>query len=293
MSSPESDKTFAGSIPKLYETYLVPLIFRSYAEDLANRLASRPLSRVLEIAAGTGVVTRHLASVLPEDVAIVATDLNRPMLDMAAEIGTSRPVAWRQADAMQLPFEDAQFDAVVCQFGIMFCPDKLKVFAEARRVLRPGGVLLFNVWDRIEENEFAHTVTTALESLFPQDPPRFLARTPHGYHDLARVERRSSARWLCLASTRPYRCRAKYGGVSAHPALAYCQGTPLRNEIEARDASRLGEATDSQPQRSPNGSARVPSTARSRHTLSQSNVECRHLGIMLPPVGQPDMPRAS
>ena len=235
MSSPESDKIFAGSIPKLYETYLVPLIFRPYAEDLANRLASRPLSRVLEIAAGTGVVTRHLASVLPEDVAIVATDLNRPMLDMAAGIGTSRPVAWRQADAMQLPFEEAQFDAVVCQFGVMFFPDKPKVFSEARRVLRPGGVLLFNVWDRIEENEFAHTVTTALESLFPQDPPRFLARTPHGYHDLARVERRSSARWPCLAPTRPYRCRAKYGGVSAHPRDRLLPGdAPAQRDRGAR-----------------------------------------------------------
>jgi len=145
MSSPDSDKIFAGSIPQLYEEYLVPLIFQPYAEDLANRLASRMLSRVLEIAAGTGVVTRHLASVLPEQVSIVATDLNRPMLEMAAAIGTKRPVEWRQADAMQLPFEEGEFDAVVCQFGTMFFPNKSKAFSEARRVLRAGGVLLFNV----------------------------------------------------------------------------------------------------------------------------------------------------
>lgn len=244
MSSPESDKTFAGSIPKLYETYLVPLIFRPYAEDLANRLASRPLARVLEIAAGTGVVTRCLATVLPEDVAIVATDLNRPMLDMAARIGTSRPVAWRQADAMQLPFEDAQFDAVICQFGVMFCPDKPQVFAEARRVLKPGGVLLFNVWDRIEENEFAHTVTTALESLFPTNPPCFLARTPHGYYDLARVENDLQRAGL-VSPPRIHTVAGRSAAASPRiPAIAYCQGTPLRNEIEARDASRLGEATD-------------------------------------------------
>ena len=244
MSSPESDKRFAGSIPALYEAYLVPLIFQSYAEDLANRLASRPVSRVLEIAAGTGVVTRHLASALPEDAAIIATDLNRPMLDMAAGIGTCRPVEWRQADAIRLPFREAQFDAVICQFGVMFFSDRPKVFSEARRVLKPGGVLLFNVWDRIEENEFAHTVTTALESLFPKDPPRFLARTPHGYHDLSRIERDlrkggfvSPARVDTLAA----RSTAESPRI---PALAYCQGTPLRNEIEARDASRLGEATD-------------------------------------------------
>jgi SAM-dependent methyltransferase len=189
MSNADKDKVFAGSIPKLYETYLVPLIFEPYAADLANRLAARPLARVLEIAAGTGVVTRMLASVLADDIAIVATDLNQPMLDQAAAIGTKRPVEWRHADAMQLPFPDATFDAVVCQFGVMFFPDKAKAYAEARRVLRPRGVFIFNVWDRIEENEFADTVTTALESVFPNDPPRFMARTPHGYHDRSTIER--------------------------------------------------------------------------------------------------------
>src|SRR5664279_3388219 len=136
LSNPESDKIFAGSIPKLYEEYLVPLIFQPYAEDLANRVAARKPTLVLEIAAGTGVVTRRLASVLPAGVSIVATDLNRPMLDMAAEVGTSRPVEWREADAMQLPFEDGRFDAVVCQFGVMFFPTRSKAFSEARRVLR-------------------------------------------------------------------------------------------------------------------------------------------------------------
>src|SRR5882672_4757370 len=189
MSNPDTDKVFTGSIPKLYETYLVPLIFEPYAVDLAKRLASRSLTRVLEIAAGTGVVTRQLAAALPESVSIVATDLNQPMLDQGAAIGTRRPVEWRQADAMQLPFEDASFDAVACQFGVMFFPDKAKAFAEARRVLRPGGVFIFSVWDRIEENEFADTVTSALESVFPQDPPRFMARTPHGYHDRSHIAR--------------------------------------------------------------------------------------------------------
>jgi SAM-dependent methyltransferase len=244
MSGPESDKIFAGSIPKLYEQYLVPLIFQPYANDLANRLVSRTLSRVLEIAAGTGVVTRRLASMLPEDVSIVATDLNWPMLDMAAEIGTSRPVEWREADAMQLPFQEGEFDAVVCQFGVMFFPSKSKAFSEARRVLRVGGVLLFNVWDRIEENEFAHTVTTALGSFFPEDPPRFMARTPHGYHDLALVKRDlQGGGFVSPAQVNTVAARSTAASPRV-PALAYCQGTPLRNEIEARDKSRLGEATD-------------------------------------------------
>jgi SAM-dependent methyltransferase len=242
--NPGSDKVFAGSIPKLYEKYLVPMIFEPYAVDLVNRLASKSLGRVLEIAAGTGVVTRKMASVLPESVSIVATDLNQAMLDLASGIGTRRPVEWRQADAMQLPFPDGTFDAVVCQFGVMFFPEKSKAFSEARRVLRRGGVFIFNVWDRLEENEFADTVTTALQSLFPNDPPRFLARTPHGYYDRPTIERdlanggfTGSARISTVAA----RSRA---GSSRVAALAYCQGTPLRNEIEARDASRLGEATD-------------------------------------------------
>src|SRR6185503_1340526 len=144
MNSPETDKLFAGSIPSLYDTHLVPLIFEPYAADLAQRLRKRTLSRVLEIAAGTGVVTRALADALPETVSIVATDLNQAMLDQAMRAGTRRAVQWRQADAMQLPFPDSSFDAVVCQFGVMFFPDKPRAFSEARRVLKPAGVFIFN-----------------------------------------------------------------------------------------------------------------------------------------------------
>lgn len=244
VNSSDTDKVFTGSIPTLYETYLVPLIFQPYAADLVGRVASRSVSRVLEIAAGTGVVTRNLASVLPESVSIVATDLNQPMLDLASEIGTKHPVEWRQADAMQLPFEGGVFDAVVCQFGVMFFPEKSKAFSEARRVLRSGGVFIFNVWDRIEENEFAHAVTEALESLFPTDPPRFLARTPHGYHDLATIARDLKQGGF-VASPQISTVAARSPATSPRiPAIAYCQGTPLRSEIEARDKSRLGEATD-------------------------------------------------
>ena len=244
MSSPHIDKIFTGSIPKLYDEYLVPLIFEPYAADLVDRVASRSIARVLEIAAGTGVVTRKLASVLPDGVSIVATDLNQAMLDLASEVGTKRTVEWRQADAMQLPFEDSMFDAVVCQFGVMFFPEKAKAFSEARRVLRSGGVFIFNAWDRIEENDFANTVTKALESVFPKDPPRFMARTPHGYHNLAVIERDlKNAGFLVSPRTSTIAARSRATSPQI-AAIAYCQGTPLRSEIEARDKSRLGEATD-------------------------------------------------
>jgi ubiquinone/menaquinone biosynthesis C-methylase UbiE len=196
------------------------------------------------VAAGTGVLTRAMAARLPERVSIAATDLNQPMLDHASAVGTARPVEWRRADAMDLPFPKAEFDAVVCQFGVMFFPDRAKAFSEARRVLRPGGVFIFNVWDRIEENDFADTITTAMESEFPRDPPRFLARTPHGYYEQALIGRDLAAGGFTAAprfSTLAARSRADSARV---PAIAYCQGTPLRNEIEARDPSRLRAATE-------------------------------------------------
>jgi len=240
----DGDKVFAGSIPKLYETHLVPLIFEPYAEDLARRLGGRSLGRVLEIAAGTGVVTRRLASTLPESVSIVATDLNQAMIDQAKAVGTKRPVEWRQADAQALPFADATFGAVVCQFGVMFFPDKTKAYAEARRVLRPGGVLLFNVWDKLEENEFPHEIETALAASFPSDPPRFLSRTPYAHHDRA-VIARDLANAGFTESPRFESLTARSRASSARiPALAFCRGTPLRGEIEARGAARLDEATD-------------------------------------------------
>jgi len=237
------DKVFAGSIPQIYDEFFVPLIFEPYAADLAAALASRPPGRVLEIAAGTGAVTRAMDAALPASTSIVATDLNPAMLARAAEVWKGRAVEWRPADAQQLPFEDASFDAVVCQFGVMFFPDKVKAFSEARRVLRKGGVFLFNVWDRIEENEFADEVTRELANVFPHDPPLFMARTPHGHHDpapiLAALEQGGfpGARMEIVT----HRSRAPS---PRHPAVAYCQGTPLRSEIEARDASLLAEATD-------------------------------------------------
>ena len=243
MPASDADKNFHGSIAKLYDTVLVPLIFEPYAADLARRLSGLPVSNVLEIAAGTGAVTRALAAALPPSVAIVATDLNQAMLDQAAAVGTARPVEWRQADAMQLPFGDDTFDTVVCQFGVMFFPDKPKGFSEARRVLRSGGVFIFSVWDRIEENEFADTVTRAMETLFPGDPPRFLARTPHGYHDREAIGRDVRAGGFAAApriDTVAARSRAASPDI---PVVGYCQGTPLRNEIEARAPGKLADAT--------------------------------------------------
>ena len=184
----EADKVFAGSIPENYDRYMVPLIFEPYAADIAQRAASFSASAVLETAAGSGVVTRALAPRLPLSARYTVTDLNQPMLDYAAsrQAPDSR-ISWRKADALALPFENATFDLVCCQFGAMFFPDRISGYREAKRVLKPGGHFLFSVWDRIEENVFANDVTNALARIFPNNPPRFLARTPHGYHNTALI----------------------------------------------------------------------------------------------------------
>jgi ubiquinone/menaquinone biosynthesis C-methylase UbiE len=240
----DSDKVFAGSIPKFYDTLMVPLIFQAYAVDLADRVASSAPGSVLETAAGSGVVTRALAPQLRSDARYVVTDLNQPMLDYAASRqGSDDRIQWQQADALKLPFEAGSFDVVCCQFGAMFFPDRVAAYAEARRVMKPGGRLVFSVWDRIEANAFADDVTNAVATVFPHDPPRFLARTPHGYHDVALIrEELLRAGFADLQiETREDISRA---ASARDAATAYCHGTPLRNEIEARDASLLPLATD-------------------------------------------------
>ncbi|TPK95419.1 methyltransferase domain-containing protein [Mesorhizobium sp. B2-4-12] len=240
----ETDKVFSGSIPENYDRYMVPLVFEPFATDLARRAGALSPSAVLEVAAGTGVVTRALAPKLPPGASYVVTDLNQPMLDYAASRqAPDGRIQWRQADALALPFENAAFDLVCCQFGAMFFPNRLSAYREAKRVLKPGGYFLFNVWDRIEENVFADDVTNALARIFPDDPPRFLARTPHGYHDkaLIRSELEDAGFSQVVIETRAEQSRASSPRI---PAVAYCQGTVLRTEIEARDPGKLDAATD-------------------------------------------------
>ena len=244
MAAPQSDRKFLGYIPDMYDRYFVPLLFAPYAEDLVQRIPAR-VNRVLEIAAGTGVVTRAMDAALPPAVELTATDLNQPMLDRAAAATRAQhAITWRQADAMQLPFEDESFDCVVCQFGVMFFPDKPKAFAEARRVLRPGGSFVFNTWDRIEESELASIVMDAMAGHFPDNPAAFFARTPHGYHDRETVARDLAAGGFVGApeiTTITLRSRA---ASARDAALGFCQGSPLRNEIEERRPGGVEAATE-------------------------------------------------
>jgi ubiquinone/menaquinone biosynthesis C-methylase UbiE len=235
-----SDSAFTGSIPTLYDRHLSALLFTPYADDLATRVRALAPRRLLEVAAGTGVVTRALAAAVPE-CAIMATDLNQPMIDYAAAHTHARNVTWRQADAQALPFGDGELDVVVCQFGAMFVPDKPLAFREARRVLREGGRYLFSVWDSLEHNELPRAVVEALDARFPDDPPQFLRRTPYGHHDADTIARALvEARFQSVASeTVTLRGR----GTAEDAAMGLCAGCPTAPEIEARAPGRLREVT--------------------------------------------------
>jgi len=174
---------FVGSIPENYDRYLGPVLFEPYARDLARRLDVKDGARVLEVACGTGIVTRHLLERLPPKARLVATDLNEPMLEHARrKLPGAKSVEWRQADACALPFPEASFEAVVCQFGMMFVPDKPGAVREARRVLAPGGRFLFSVWDSIDRNRFARLAQDTLLRFFPKDPPTFY-EVPFSLHE--------------------------------------------------------------------------------------------------------------
>ena len=238
-----TDTAFAGSIPTLYEQYLVPLKFEPFAEDLAGRLADVTQGRILELAAGTGVVTRAMAQALPPEVEIVATDLNQAMLDLAQTKLQGPNVRWQQADAQSLPFEANSFDAVICQLGVMFFPDKLAAYREALRVLRPGGRFLFNVWNTLDLNPVSRIVAETVAKAFPNDPPRFIERMPFGYCDPDRI--RGEVQQAGFETVEiDVVDKVSRAPSPREPAIGLCQGTPLRAEIEARAPEHLAEITD-------------------------------------------------
>lgn len=237
----EADKVFAGPVPELYDRHLGPILFQPFAQLVAERVGKADRA-ILETAAGTGIVTRAIAAVLPES-RILATDLNQAMLDVAAGKATAGRLEWRQADAQSLPFEPASFDVVVCCFGMMFMPDKQAAYREACRVLRPGGRFIFTVWDRLEANPLMHIADGTVAGLFAVDPPHFFARTPCGYNDRVRIER--ELREAGFTSVKIEEARRETDVASAwEPAMGCCQGTPLRGEIEARDPGMLARATE-------------------------------------------------
>jgi len=237
-----TDIEFAGSIPGLYDRYMGPMVFEPYAKVVAERARALRPARILETAAGTGIVTAAMHAALPE-AAIVATDLNQAMLDVAAGRIRSDKVRFRQADALSLPFGDASFDLVVCQFGVMFFPDKVAANAEARRVLRPGGRYLLVIWDRVERNAATQIVGEAVAQMFPANAASFYERLPFRYHDPAVIEHDLLAAGFNDIEFETVELRSRASS-AREAAIGFCQGTPMRAEIEKCGPDALERATD-------------------------------------------------
>jgi SAM-dependent methyltransferase len=225
-----TDRLWVGSMPEAYERWLGPAVFQPFAADLARRVAARQPRQLLELAAGTGVLTRELLDGVA-GAEVTATDLNEAMVEYGR--GLAPEAHWRQADALRLPFADGQFDAVVCQFGVMFFPDKPAAFSEARRMLAPGGSFFFNTWDTVDTHEFAVALLAGLDKAFPDDPPTFIGAVPHGYADLDAVTADLRRAGLVPVGVETVTLEGR-AAAAGDIATGFCTGTPLRPAIEAR-----------------------------------------------------------
>ena len=238
-----TDQAFTGSVPAIYDRFLGGLLFEPYAADMAERVAELAPQTILETAAGTGIVTRALADRLPE-ARITVTDLNPAMLEIAMAHVQGDQLKFEAVDATSLPYRDGDFDLVLCQFGIMFFPDRVAGYREARRVLAPGGTFLFNAWCGLDDNPVSLAVHEAVGELFPDNPPRFLERTPYGHGSADEIERDLTAAGFEDMSIERVElpCRAPS---PEYPAKGFVMGSPLRMEIEERAPGMLDSVADS------------------------------------------------
>lgn len=263
---PEANATFDGLIPEVYDRHLGAVLFQPYADDLVARLKPLGAKEVLELACGTGIVTRTLLEGLKPRPRLVATDLNEPMIAYArSKLGEQPGLEWRQADASSLPFPDASFDAVVCQFGIMFVPDKLAAMKEAKRVLRPRGVFLFNVWNRIEENDLGRTTHETVARFFPSDPPQFYT-VPFGFHDTELI--RSMLGQAGFTDVKIESVEKESKAPSAgHVAVGLIRGNPVVTAIQERGSVEVGTVIAAVEEALKARFGDTPLTARMRATV--------------------------
>jgi ubiquinone/menaquinone biosynthesis C-methylase UbiE len=229
----EVNARFAGSVPEAYHAHLGPMFFAPYAADLAKRLKLPRASAVLEIAAGTGIVTRRLLDTLESDARLVASDLNQGMMAVARQnIAVDPRLRWVTADAGSLPFRDAGFEAVVCQFGLMFFPDKVGALREMRRVLKPRGALLLNVWGSLVDNPIARLAHETVAQFFPVDPPQFFT-IPFGLHDQTMVEQMLLDAGFTSIEGRTVDITGESASAASAAKGLVC-GTPILNAIQER-----------------------------------------------------------
>jgi ubiquinone/menaquinone biosynthesis C-methylase UbiE len=233
------DAAYVGAIPQSYHRGIGPFLFEPFARNTAERIQARAPRRVLETACGTGIVTRRLCEVLADDALLVASDLNEPMLAVARDaVGAAAGVEWTRADMCKLHFRDGGFDAVVCQFGLMFASDKLAAVREAHRVLTPGGSFLLTTWGSLDRNPIIGVAHYALGLLFPEDPPEYLMRAPFGYGDpdaLTDLLHAGGFRDVVVDVVE----KAATAPSALELAAGLIEGNPLVDEIKLRDEARL------------------------------------------------------
>ena len=226
-------ESFSGTVPENYDRYLGPLLFEPFAIELASRISGKNFKNVLELACGTGRVTRHLRRSLPQQATLVATDLHADMIQIASAQLSNENISWETADAQELQFANASFDLVVCQFGLMFMPDREKVLSEVYRVLAPGGKFIFNTWDKIENNGAIYVGNQIICSYFPENPPTFY-RIPFLLHQPDLLETN-----LLATGFKNIKVSAvEKEGVSPSAkaaAIGIVEGNPIYNHIMQRD----------------------------------------------------------
>ena len=230
---------FKHSTPSLYDRYMGPLLFEPYATHVAERVAALQPERILETAAGTGIATRAVSQTVPEAV-IVATDINPTVVEFAAQLPHSERVTFQRADAQDLPFDDASFDLVLCLFGVMFFPDKVRANTEARRVLRPGGSYVLVTFDRLELNPVPKAAGEAVARLFPNDPG-YMERGPFSYADAEMVDQDLRAAAFESIQLETVELSSLVNARDAAHDIVL--GSPFRAEIEQLDPSALERAT--------------------------------------------------
>jgi ubiquinone/menaquinone biosynthesis C-methylase UbiE len=237
MTTLQTPVAFSGSIPAYYDSYLGPMFFEPFALEMANRISPLTPSHILELASGTGRLTKFLPAVAAPPASIIASDINPSMVRFGSEKAKHKDIHWMEIDAVKLPFKDASFDCVVAQFGVMFYSDKINAFKEALRVLKPGGTFIFNCWDDISHNPMARLTNDALQHFFPIDTPAFY-QIPFSYYDETSIRED-------LASAGFKNCSIdliKKNGYSSSPSHAVqglLKGTPVITAIEERDADLL------------------------------------------------------
>lgn len=233
---------FNASMPVFYDRYLGPVSFYPFADETVDRVKALALGKVLEVACGTGIVTCRLAQAMPGEIEILASDISHAMVAFARKMHASPNIRWCAADAQALPLASSSVDLVLCQFGMMFVPDKQTALREARRVLRPGGRCLLTVWDNLANNDLPRISTNAVAEMFASDPPTFMQRVPYGYnnHDIILAHVRNAG--FSLGTIEAVKKTLRVPSADEY-AIGLCQGGPLRGEIEKRDPDSLEHAT--------------------------------------------------